>query len=148
MIVTMRPWHLMSVTLNMRSSDREEFSLMSDTDPERWACRRALEPGLHFAAVTSAGMPVACFGFIEAEDAAAASIWMVATDRWKPYLKSMLRAYDAVLKSGKFRVLQTGIRKGRKESVKFIEWLGFEYRGDLPGYLSNGDTMLMFSKVV
>ena len=148
MITELRPWHLMSVSINMRESDLSEFGgLIEESDPEKWACRRALAPGLNFTVLTPTGKPVACFGFLDAEDRESANLWMVATDNWKPYVKSMFRCYKAVRDSGIYRVIQSGIRASRPDSIKFIEWLGLEHRGTLPAYLKTGEAIEMYSYV-
>lgn len=148
MIAELQPWHLMRVVLNMRESDRAEFgTVIAEPDPQRWACRRALEEGLNFSVLTPAGKPVACFGFLNGTDPEMCNLWMIATDEWKPYVKSIKKTYDAVISAKLYRVVQAGIRTQRADSRRFIEWLGLESRGTLPHYLPNDEAIEMFSRV-
>lgn len=143
----MQPWHLVHVAMNLRDEDRAEFgALYADTDPQKWACRRALEPGIGFAVVGGDGLPVACFGYFEDHEAVAVG-WLVATPRWKCSIKSIKRSFDAIWASNVFETVVAYCRPGREGTKKFLEWLGFRYRGTLPRYARNGEDMEFFSIV-
>ncbi len=145
-IVTLQPWHLIRVAMLARQQDAEEFGTFSvDDDPQIWACRQALKPGLMFSVTDTAGAPVACFGFTH-ECKGIATAWLIATETWRVYVKSMVRAFNHIWSSGEYFRLQALVRPDRPAAVKFIEWLGFRLDGVCPKISPNGATMLFYSK--
>ena len=141
----MQPWHLLSVVMHMREGDAVEFDLLSSgLDRQRWACRRALEPGLAFAVTDSKGMPVACFGFLD-EAEGRCTAWLMATPDWCRHVKSIAKAFKVVVREGGYRRIQAFVRPGRPGAEKFLKWLGFNRDAPLPKMCADGSPMDLYS---
>lgn len=143
----MRPWHLMSVALNMRERDREVFgTVYPEKDPEKWACRRSLAVGLHFAVLDNDGRPQACFGFTEDPGMEGVALaWVVSCPGAERYAKSMRRAFDKVVEQNIFRVIRAECTERRHAGLcDYFKWLGFALVGTIPGYCVNGETLELY----
>jgi hypothetical protein len=144
-IVTLEPWHLMAVVMNIRAEDAEDFNLLGGSfDRQRWACERALAPGVAFAVLDLKMHPVACFGFIE-DAPGRCTAWLVASDRWRCYVKAITKAFRIVAKEGCYRRIQALARPGRPGAAKFLKWLGFNLDGPMPGMCIDGGSMELYS---
>lgn len=143
MILSLEPWHLMSVVMRAREEDLVDMILVDGIDRQRWACRVALQDGLAFTVMGKDG-PVACFGF--AEEARGVSMaWMIATPDWCRYVKSVARTFKMVVKEGGYRRIQAMVKPGRPGVEKFLLWLGFHLDGPLPKMCSDGSPMDLYS---
>lgn len=145
MIVPLQPWHLMSVILNLRDSDVDELIALGVTEPQRWACQRALAPGVAFTALDTEGIPVACFGLVEERGIGTA--WLMATPRGYLYRKSMIKAFRKIVAAEAFRVIEAGCLEAREGARFLLEHLGFSYRGMLPKRYPSGHGMMFYSIV-
>lgn len=145
MIVNMQPWMLIGVVMNLCEDDVREFELAcGDVDRQRWACERALAPGLAFAILDGNGMPVACCGALE-EAQGRCTIWLVRTERWRCYVKTIAKVFRLVVKEGGYRRIQAMARPGRPGAAKFLKWLGFKLDGPLPAMCADGGPMELYS---
>lgn len=141
----MEPWHLMAVVMNMREADVRDLELVSGVvDRQRWACERALAPGLAFTVLDADGIPVACCGVIE-EARGRCTVWLVATDRWCCYVKTITKAFRFVVKEGGYRRIQALARPARPEAARFLRWLGFKLDGPIPAMCADGGAMELYS---
>jgi len=146
MIDTMQPWHLLYVVMNARKEDLAEIDMMSEVGRQKWACRRALEPGIAFSVLRKDGLPVACFGLIE-ESSGVAMAWLLATPEWCPYLKSVFRAWKIIVKESQYRRIQALAQPDRPGAKKFLLWMGFKFDGSLQKFCSDGSSMDLYSRV-
>lgn len=143
MIVALQPWHLIAVVMNLRQDDIDEFAAAGVGDVQRWACQRALAPGVSFTAMNAEFLPVACFGIVDDNEVGTA--WLVAREGAQVYAKSMIKAFRAVSGKGIFRIIQANCRPNRWHARKLLEHLGFRHRGEIPNYYQNRNAVSMFS---
>jgi hypothetical protein len=144
-IVAMEPWHILCVVMQMREQDAVDFDLLAaDADRQRWACARALAPGLAYAVLNSEGRPVACFGFLD-DGPARCTAWLVATRSWCCHVKSIAKAFKIVAREGGYRRIQAHVRPGRPGAEKFLKWLGFNRDAPLPKMCADGGPMDLYS---
>lgn len=141
----MEPWHLVAVVMNLCEDDKREFELVNgQTDLQRWACERALARGIAFAIVDTAASPVACCGVLD-EGNGRCTVWMVRTDRWRCYVKTIAKAFQIVVKDGGYRRIQALARPDRPGATRFLRWLGFKLDGQMPGMRADGGAMELYS---
>lgn len=144
-IVTMEPWHLLSVVMQMRDEDALEFDLLlDDKDRQLWACQRALAQGLAFAVLNSDGLPLACFGFVD-EAEGRCTAWLIARLGWHCYVKSISKVFRLVVKESGYRRIQAFAKPERPGAGKLLQWLGFTRDGPLPKMCADGGQMDLYS---
>lgn len=137
----MQPIHLLTVVMKYEGDDDIPQDMI---ERQRWACARALHPGVSFCVLNSSDQPVACFGFVDEDDGRCTG-WLVTSSGWCCYLKSIAKAVKAIMKEGGYRRIQAFIRPDRPGAEKFVRWLGFEFDGALPKVAQDGATLNLYS---
>lgn len=127
-VIEMRPWHLMSVALNMRKADVDELAAVGiETDPQRWACRQVLRSGVSFACLLG-DIPVACFG-VMSERAEYGEAWIVLTARGAASKRVNIacrKAFSIIVESGGYGKIAAVVRSSNPGAVRVAEWFGFK----------------------
>lgn len=145
-IVTMEPWHIMAVALNLREFDITQLRLYTDEkDAQTYACKVALAPGIKFAVLDDKHLPVACFGITD-EVPGVGTMWILGTDAWKAHVKSIKRATLRLFEEKLYRRVQAWIEPGNAVAKRYAEWHGFEFEGRCKKLTPSGADMDLYSR--
>ena len=130
----MEPWHLMHVAMRARDEDVVDFLAFGIGDSrarQKWACQRALDPGLAVAVLDASGEPRVCFGAFDTMPGVATA-WLASIDL-APHGRACLRAWRMLVREGGWRRIQAHVLRERLPAHDLVEWLGFGFEVDIPG---------------
>lgn len=125
----MRLIHLLLVMRNMREQDSlESAAIVEEKDPEKWAARYFLAPGMNWAVLNAKHEPVACVGFNEVAQGVAVA-WFVATDAFRTHMKSITRIFRVTVANKIYRRIEAYVNPENVKANEYVRWLGFQFEG-------------------